>query len=451
MYILGALFAAFAIFTTHGGGGSSPVITAQSLYTYSPASTSQAVGTLSATNSPTSWTITGGNSAGNFAIDNSGNITITSTGQANLTGSSDEVDFSLTVTASNGSTSSPATIPIAVYADGFANAPSCTVQNAALLNNYPSGHGARTKGNGNQPQWNVAGVDYCVGLPSGTTLSDPTLGGLPSGCSYASFVVSCATASVTITGWDFSLHNGIGLRLTASGITVTKNNFNMGSNNKPVIELDSGATNTTITQNNITNNGQIDSSSFGGLIYQNAATGPLTIEYNYMHDTGADIVDVTGGTTTIQYNLMMNDGETSGSHPDYLQHSGGSTSTDIIKFNTWVQNSASIVVATQGTTFGDNSVQTVGTNEFSYNTLIASQASSASYNGARVYGPSINGTATISLTNNFGDVSGTSLNGIFYPGSSNTSGSGTGTCSLTQATFSKNINMVSGSAFSNCP
>src|SRR6185312_15501199 len=131
----------------------------------------------------------------------------TSTGHANLDGTSDEVDFTLTVTASNGSgTSAGQSIPVKIYADGFANASSCTVQAATLLNGYhAAGAGAgRSKGNGYQPAWNAPGVDYCVGYPTGTTLNDPTVAALPTGCTYSSgsHAVTCSTAGVTVSNFD---------------------------------------------------------------------------------------------------------------------------------------------------------------------------------------------------------------------------------------------------------
>lgn len=60
-----------------------------------PVHTSQYLGKLSASNSPTSWSITAGNSAGYFALDNSGNLTLTSTGVTGVT----ETTYTLTVNA----------------------------------------------------------------------------------------------------------------------------------------------------------------------------------------------------------------------------------------------------------------------------------------------------------------------------------------------------------------
>jgi hypothetical protein len=49
-----------------------------------PATVNQVIGTMTGTNSPTSWSIIGGNPNGYFAINNSGQLTITSTGALNL-------------------------------------------------------------------------------------------------------------------------------------------------------------------------------------------------------------------------------------------------------------------------------------------------------------------------------------------------------------------------------
>jgi hypothetical protein len=47
-------------------------------------STGQVVGTMAATNSPSGWTITAGNSAGNFAIDTSGAVLVAAAGVMGL-------------------------------------------------------------------------------------------------------------------------------------------------------------------------------------------------------------------------------------------------------------------------------------------------------------------------------------------------------------------------------
>jgi hypothetical protein len=83
-----------------------PSITPASFNFNTPQSTGYTVGTLTATGSPTSWAITGGDSANLFAISNTGVIT---TRQA-VSGAGSET-LSITATNANGS-SAPATIPI---------------------------------------------------------------------------------------------------------------------------------------------------------------------------------------------------------------------------------------------------------------------------------------------------------------------------------------------------
>lgn len=426
-----------------------PIVTAATLYTHSPAMSSEVVGTVVASRRPTHFRIVDGNSARNFAIDDSGQITITPIGQVNLNGTSDEIDFALTVLASNErGTSNPAIIRLRVYADGSAGASACRPQAPSLLDGYhPMGRNSgRIKGNGFQPPWNVAGVDYCVGLPAVRKLNDPSSDPLPSGCIYSSRLhsVTCDTAGVVVSNFDFALNGGIELVLDAANITVTSNKFDMTTNNLPVLRMNRGADNTVFTHNDITNNGQIDALTSGALFFQSGSGSTphgAEIEYNYFHDTGADFVSMVAGVLTMKYNYIACDGETLGSHPDFVQHSGGAAATDVVKFNTWVQNCTSTVTSTQGITFGDNGVQTVGTaNQFSYNTMVATQSVSARATSywVRVFLPGLDGEAMVSLQNNYADV--TKAFGFAYPGSSNG-----------QTKWWNNINMSAGNKFSDKP
>ncbi len=74
------------------------------------------------------------------------------------------------------------------------------------------------------PPWNVAGVDYFVGLPSATTLRDPTTSELPNGCSYrsANRTIECKGDGIVIKGYDFSLFGGLKLDVTGHNISVTE-------------------------------------------------------------------------------------------------------------------------------------------------------------------------------------------------------------------------------------
>ena len=108
------------------------------------------------------------------------------------------------------------------YVDGSANAPAGTPQLPNILSNYAT-----------RPPWQVAGVDYAVGVPSGTTLKDPTVtGALPAGATYnaSNHTVTVTGNGVTLDGFDFSLHNGISLVIQSSNVTVQNSNFAVGSN-----------------------------------------------------------------------------------------------------------------------------------------------------------------------------------------------------------------------------
>ena len=116
------------------------------------------------------------------------------------------------------------------YSDGCSGAPvGGNVQ-------YPNFFTSRAPQSGQtyatRPPWNVAGVDYPVGIPSATVLQDPSTATLPSGCSYSSNIVTCnGSGNLTINGYDFSLHNCIFLDIYGytGTITIENSNFAMGS------------------------------------------------------------------------------------------------------------------------------------------------------------------------------------------------------------------------------
>jgi hypothetical protein len=90
-----------------------------------------------------------------------------------------------------------------------------------------------------RPPWNVAGVDYPVGVPTNISLKDPSTGTLPTGCTYHTtpqLEVACnsTAADIDFNGWDFSLHNGIFLTInsnvTSTNFTIENCNFAYGSN-----------------------------------------------------------------------------------------------------------------------------------------------------------------------------------------------------------------------------
>jgi hypothetical protein len=420
-----------------GGGGSAPVVNSASPVassTNAPAAqTSQAVATLTASNTPTGWSISGCSPSCTswFAISSGGALTVTSTGASNIVPTDNGAVYTLTVAASNGAgTSAGKSIPVTFYADGALSAPTGT---APLPTLFSATYTIR-------PPWKVAGVDYPVGLPSGTTLSNPTTAGLPTGCTYSSsaHTVNCVTAGVTVSGYDFSVGNGVGLVIQAANIIVQNNNFKMGTN--AAVPINVAASNPTIQYNTIDESGVEDVNTFGGVIYvsSGSATG-MTIEYNYLKNACCDFVDSESGTTINKYNLATYDGETAGTHPDFNQFNPTSNNTTMqCAFNTWINTIPPSQVGSQGTTIGDNADPVVGTNSFDNNTLIASGSSQSASYWIRVYQPAVQAGATVSAQNNYADV--TQAFGFAYPGSSGSS-----------TTFANNTNLVTGGTFSNSP
>lgn len=111
----------------------------------------------------TSWAISAQSCASCYSI-NSSAVLQGGSNAANVTTEADTV----TVTATNSTgTSSGVTQTITAYADGSVTAPSGTAQFPTL---FTGGFTYTVR-----PPWNVAGTDYHVGYPAGTSLADPSL------------------------------------------------------------------------------------------------------------------------------------------------------------------------------------------------------------------------------------------------------------------------------------
>jgi hypothetical protein len=425
------LLAALRLHGTPASGGSVPVVSAATLYTYSPATSTQAVGTVTATNSPTSWAITGGNSAGDFAISSGGAITVTSQGQTDLTGATAAVAYTLTVTATNASgTSTGQSIPITVYADGFAGAPTCSVQFATLLNGYHTGGAGagRAKGNGYQPPWNVAGVDYCVGLPSGLSLtaaSAISMSGVTVDASGHNITVNTAT-SVTLDKIDYTGNGGWGVVISSSNtgsVTLSNSNFAVGANAKPMLNIQNGAAGPLLIKaTTFTGSGGADQPFNGGIYCNSGSTMSTTIMYSYMNNFDEDFWDGCGNNTGI-FNVWYNNAQANNTtystpHPDWLQLSTGPEGAQNMTFSLYYNNSHGTAVGgSQGLGFyaagpGSYSLDSVNT---SYNTMIAGSSAGVNYMISINLSGQVTGGGNGSLTgaavvsNNYVDVSGVSV------------------------------------------
>src|SRR4051812_28221359 len=123
---------------------------------------------------------------------------------------------------------------MASTSDGSANAPAGTAQFANLVNGYAV-----------RPTWNVAGVDYYVGTPSGTVLKDPTSISM-AGVSVdkSAHIISVSGSNVTLSGYDFGLNGGwqVNVINNANNVTIQNSHFQVGANDLMPIQAYYGGT-----------------------------------------------------------------------------------------------------------------------------------------------------------------------------------------------------------------
>lgn len=309
-----------------GGGGGAPVVSSTSFVISSPVTNGGAVGSASCSLNCTglTWSITAGNSAGNFAINSStGAITTTATGVTNLVNNNDT--FTLTVQASNGGNGSNTTT-INSYLDGFPNAPAGTAQQATLLNGYAT-----------RAPWKVAGVDYAIG-PQSTPSTNPNT--IPtSSCTIcrSGTTITVGGSNQTLDGYDFSGSNWQ-VSITGTGATITNNKWVQTADVVPV-SVAASAGNWRVAYNYMDGGGQV---SF--LISANSMNGQATIEYNYLLNTGSDNFSLsasnnaTSYSAIIRYNLAVLTNDQVGAHADLLQVGSGIRTDMEVLFSTWYVN-----------------------------------------------------------------------------------------------------------------
>ncbi|CAH1669335.1 hypothetical protein BOSEA31B_13406 [Hyphomicrobiales bacterium] len=195
-----------------------------------------------------------------------------------------------------------------------------------------------------RPTWQVAGVDYHVGVPDGLALKDPaTISMAGVTVNKSTHVVTVTGSNVTLDGYDFSLAGGWAVVISGSNTTVTNSNFLVGSNGNPPILGTSSSSNITVTNSTIDGN---NSAAVGGLI-EMRGSGTLTVDHSWLKNAGGDMIQMhTSGqaaSAVIQYNLIQNAGMAPGAHGDYTEFIDGPY-TATIMYNTTTQKGG----ATQG-------------------------------------------------------------------------------------------------------
>lgn len=240
-------------------------------------------------------------------------------------------------------------------ADGSSGAVAGTAQYPSLLNGY-----AATINGTHGLGCRVAGVDYRIGLVASPSLSNPTLGGLPSGATYnaGAHTVTISSNNVTFTGWDMTVGGGLELVVNSgvSGTTITNNKFQVQSPNcLAPLRFNGLAGTTTVRYNSIDGGGAACQSITGGLsgdvyIVGSASGATFIFEWNDQENVSSDGINIAGPasgtplTFTYRYNLMYQVGWIGNpldpNHPDGLQFAGGNVTAPTMSHNTFYNSVA---------------------------------------------------------------------------------------------------------------
>ena len=391
-------------------GSVPPTLIDQKFYTSAPAVAGGTVGTVSAANSPTNWSITGSNSAGEFAISDAGVVTFTSRGAALFDGAAAQKSATLTVQASNAAGVATGSIEIEAYADGAQNAPNGSAQYPTVLETYRA-----------RPPWKVAGFDYYVGIPLGTVLSPPqSISNSNITVSGNAVVCSGKGASVSLRAIDFTGYFVYVPSGGCSSLTISDSNFACTGNKSPAFTFFQDQNNASA----VIRSSKINSGDNCGAWPDNvsdpiACGGRCTIEYNWFYHASERILSM-GEDTLYRWNLINSPDTARGAHENYQQFGGGMTaSSDVVEFNASYN---ALSLGGEGFQFYGNVIPaTIVSPVFKYNTMIARKSGGhvtmsfmvhGSCHTARSHCTTISGQGEIA--DNYFDPSG--AYGVFYGG-----------------------------------
>jgi hypothetical protein len=221
--------------------------------------------------------------------------------------------------------------------DGCAGAPPGKPQYPDLLAAY--GH--------YRPPWDVAGIDYPVGAPSGLELKDPAIqANLPPGATVdpANHLVRVVADNVTIDGFDFSLHGSWGIYIANgawSGTIVRNSTFLVGANNTIPLAAAAGTGNLTAQSNTFDGGGTTHNGNANNAwtMISYAGSGAFAAQYNLFVNTPKDGIEFIVGTVRpiVRYNVFVNIGTGPGAHAQAYEYVGNVASDGVDQFNTVYQ------------------------------------------------------------------------------------------------------------------
>jgi hypothetical protein len=291
-----------------------------------------------------------------------------------------------------------------------------------------------------RPPWKIAGIDYAVGVPPETKLTDWQLLSGPGITVQAAEMPPLVrvddTSNVVISGVDFSLHGGATLRfINSPNPTVINCNFggpNLTKMPAAVIVTDQDSPGLTVSYNTIDGAGNGSGSSLITVL----GAGTTTVTYNWLKHSPQHFLEEAQSTPVsiaviYKYNLIQQGAFRPGAHLNFLQFGGAVATSVDVEYNTTYQTPQ--VAAGEGFQFSGflpgNSVQNV---TFAYNTMIATGGPPGSAQSAMVHGGGSQNAAV--AHDNYIDK--TAAWFWFYPGS------------YTGWTFYNNYNMITGTLIS---
>lgn len=315
--------------------------------------------------------------------------------------------------------------------DGRANAPAGTAQFPTLLNGYPTGSppNARVRWptlTGTQPQWMVAGVDYAVGVPSGTTLLDPatitTNSGQPIFATPASGTITIQGANAVLDSYDCGLTTATGGKswnvvVKATNVTIQNCHFLDNSNNTFNAFISASGTATGLTvqyceldgnRTNLSTSRQSTGSTQGTLISYDQSG--FLCQYNYLHSANNDVID-SFFNLLVRWNLISDISNASqDSDGTQMDPVGSTASGPQAVFNTYYQPGTNTNLVNSGIKFdAQNTVGcTINNSVISNNTIIFASGTAVNFYSGVNTNPS-NGMATnATIQENYFDPSASS-------------------------------------------
>jgi hypothetical protein len=201
-----------------------------------------------------------------------------------------------------------------------------------------------------RPPWNVAGVDYRVGINAGVVLKNPL--SIDPAIAFRSgqnpIVLTLRSDNVVLDGYDFTLGGWWQIRSNGHGNLIISN----CKLQSLCIDIDTGPL--TVQYCEIDGLGSGGEVVFGCLVFLRAGVTSIW-RYNWLHNAQNDFIDLSTSDIDARFNLFDTMGYAPGAHADAIQFAGDGTANNIrLFFNTYVHTS---VTASSPSSFLDLETQ----------------------------------------------------------------------------------------------